>query len=45
MMGQKTHPYGFRLGVTKTWRSRWFLKQVYAKLLHEDLELNFAARP
>src|ERR687886_1280698 len=38
-MGQKTHPYGFRLGVTKTWRSRWFAKQDYSKLLHEDLEL------
>jgi small subunit ribosomal protein S3 len=38
-MGQKVHPYGFRLGVTKTWRSRWFSKQDYAKLLHEDLEL------
>lgn len=38
-MGQKTHPYGFRLGVTKTWQSRWFAKQDYAKLLHEDLDL------
>ena len=38
-MGQKTHPYGFRLGVTKTWRSRWFAKQDYAKLLREDLDL------
>lgn len=38
-MGQKVHPYGFRLGVTKTWRSRWFAKQDYAKLLREDLEL------
>ena len=38
-MGQKVHPYGFRLGVTKTWRSRWFAKADYAKLLHEDLEL------
>jgi small subunit ribosomal protein S3 len=38
-MGQKVHPYGFRLGVTKTWRSRWFAKQDYAKLLMEDLEL------
>jgi small subunit ribosomal protein S3 len=38
-MGQKVHPYGFRLGVTKTWRSRWFAKQDYSKLLHEDLEL------
>jgi small subunit ribosomal protein S3 len=38
-MGQKVHPYGFRLGVTKTWRSRWFAKHDYAKLLREDLEL------
>ena len=38
-MGQKVHPYGFRLGVTKTWRSRWFAKADYAKLLLEDLEL------
>jgi small subunit ribosomal protein S3 len=38
-MGQKVHPYGFRLGVTKNWRSRWFAKQEYSKLLHEDLEL------
>ena len=38
-MGQKVHPYGFRLGVTKTWRSRWFAKQDYAKLLLEDIEL------
>ena len=38
-MGQKVHPYGFRLGFNKTWRSRWFAKQNYAKLLQEDLEL------
>jgi small subunit ribosomal protein S3 len=38
-MGQKVHPYGFRLGVTKTWRSRWFAKADYAKLLLEDLAL------
>ena len=38
-MGQKVHPFGFRLGVTKTWRSRWFAKQDYAKLLKEDLDL------
>jgi len=38
-MGQKVHPYGFRLGVTKNWRSRWFATQDYSKLLHEDLEL------
>lgn len=38
-MGQKVHPYGFRLGVTKNWRSRWFATQDYAQLLHEDLDL------
>jgi small subunit ribosomal protein S3 len=38
-MGQKVHPYGFRLGITKNWRSRWFSVNEYAKLLHEDLEL------
>jgi small subunit ribosomal protein S3 len=38
-MGQKVHPYGFRLGYTKTWRSRWFARHGYATLLHEDLKL------
>lgn len=38
-MGQKTHPIGFRLGVNKTWDSRWFAKRDYAELLHEDLRL------
>ena len=38
-MGQKVHPYGFRLGITKNWRSRWFATADYAKLLHEDLDL------
>ena len=38
-MGQKVHPYGFRLRFTKPWRSRWFAKQDYANLLHEDLKL------
>lgn len=41
-MGQKVHPYGFRLGFNKTWRSRWFAKQDYARLLREDLELKEA---
>jgi small subunit ribosomal protein S3 len=43
-VGQKVHPYGFRLGVTKTWRSRWFAKADYAKLLREDLELKDSLR-
>ena len=38
-MGQKTHPHGFRLGVTKPWHSRWFAKRDYSRLLHEDLKL------
>ncbi len=38
-MGQKVHPYGFRLGFNKTWRSRWFADKEYSKLLHEDLQL------
>ena len=38
-MGQKTHPYGFRLGYNKGWRSRWFAKKEYADLLHEDVIL------
>ncbi|GAB4244636.1 MAG: 30S ribosomal protein S3 [Acidobacteriota bacterium] len=38
-MGQKTHPYGFRLGVNRTWKSRWFATKEYGDLLHEDLRL------
>jgi small subunit ribosomal protein S3 len=38
-MGQKVHPFGFRLGFNKTWRSRWFADKDYAKLLHEDVKL------
>jgi small subunit ribosomal protein S3 len=39
-VGQKTHPYGFRLGYNNTWRSRWYADgKDYANLLHEDLQL------
>jgi small subunit ribosomal protein S3 len=38
-LGQKVHPYGFRLGVNRTWRSRWFARKDYGALLHEDLGL------
>jgi small subunit ribosomal protein S3 len=38
-MGQKVHPYGFRVVYTKAWHSRWFSKRDYAALLHEDLKL------
>ena len=35
-MGQKTHPYGFRLGIVKPWRSRWFAGHDFSALLKED---------
>lgn len=38
-MGQKVSPISFRLGVIKTWDSRWYSKAEYSKLLHEDLKL------
>lgn len=39
-MGQKVNPIGFRLGINRTWDSRWYAgKRAYADLLHEDLEL------
>ncbi len=38
-MGQKTHPYGFRLGYNKPWKSRWYADKDYADLLHEDVKL------
>jgi small subunit ribosomal protein S3 len=38
-LGQKVHPYGFRLGINRTWRSRWFARKDYGALLLEDLNL------
>jgi small subunit ribosomal protein S3 len=38
-MGQKVNPNGLRLGINKTWSSRWYSKTDYARLLHEDLEI------
>jgi len=38
-LGQKTHPYGFRLGISTQWKSKWFSKNDYRKFLHEDLEI------
>ena len=43
-MGQKVHPYGFRLGFNKPWRSRWFSKGNFPQLLQEDLELKEGLR-
>ncbi len=39
-MGRKVHPYGFRIGVIRDWKSRWFAEgEEYADLLHEDLDI------
>jgi small subunit ribosomal protein S3 len=43
-MGQKTHPYGFRLGVIKTWTSKWYESNQYAEWLHEDLRIKRAVK-
>ncbi len=37
-MGQKVHPYGFRVGITKPWFSKWYNQKNYADLLHEDVK-------
>ena len=38
-MGQKVNPIGLRLGINRTWDSRWFASRDYADLLHEDLRI------
>jgi small subunit ribosomal protein S3 len=38
-MGHKINPIGMRLGIIRTWDSRWYAGKDYAKLLHEDIEL------
>jgi len=38
-LGQKVHPVGFRLGVIRTWESKWYAEKDYSGLLHEDLKL------
>ena len=38
-MGQKTNPIGFRLGIIKSWESRWFSEKDYSKLLQEDITI------
>jgi small subunit ribosomal protein S3 len=39
ILGQKTHPIGIRLGIIKTWNSKWFAKKNYKDLLFEDLTI------
>ncbi len=43
-MGQKVHPTGFRLGIIKTWNSKWFEDKNYAKWLHEDIRIKRAVK-
>ncbi len=38
-MGRKVHPYGFRVGVTRDWESKWFAEARYAENVHEDIRL------
>ncbi len=38
-MGQKVNPVSFRLGINRTWDSRWYASHDYADLLHEDLAI------
>ena len=39
-MGQKVNPIGLRLGINRTWDSRWYAnKENYAKLLHQDMKI------
>ena len=38
-MGQKVNPVGLRLGINRTWDSRWYADDDYAHLLHEDLQI------
>jgi small subunit ribosomal protein S3 len=39
-MGQKVNPIGLRLGINRTWDSRWYAnREEYARLLHEDLKV------
>src|SRR6476659_4732035 len=43
-MGQKVHPIGFRLGVIKTWNSKWYEDKAYSKWLHEDIRIKRAIK-
>ncbi len=43
-MGQKVHPYGFRLGIIKDWNSRWYAEKEYSSYLHEDLAIRDAIK-
>ena len=38
-MGRKVHPYGFRLGTSRTWNAKWYADKAYSQLLKEDVTI------
>ena len=38
-MGQKVHPYGFRIGIIKDWDAKWYADRNFEEFLHEDLAI------
>ena len=38
-MGHKVHPFGFRLGYTRTWTAKWYADKEYTSLLREDISI------
>jgi small subunit ribosomal protein S3 len=42
-LGQKVHPYGFRLGINRDWRARWYAEKNYTRFLLDDLKLRKVA--
>jgi small subunit ribosomal protein S3 len=38
-LGHKVHPYGFRLGINRDWRARWYAEKNYARFLLDDIRL------
>ena len=43
-MGRKVHPYGFRLGVSRTWTAKWYADKDYTNLLKEDISIRRSSR-
>jgi small subunit ribosomal protein S3 len=43
-LGQKVHPYGFRLGIAKDWQAKWYAEKHYAQFLQQDLKLRRAIK-
>ena len=43
-MGHKVHPYGFRIGVSRTWTAKWYADKEYTALLKEDIAIREIGR-